>query len=1260
MRTLLLTTIFTAIFGLYSDITAQTLTVFGGNTDLFPRVQASFYARDAQNKPIQGLTPINVTITEDGISRRVISVTCPPESAPAKISSVLVMDVSGSMARGMPSNMEIAKVAARWWIQALPADGSECAVTSFESDSYVNQDFTVDKNLLRSAIDALAPGGGTNYDAGLITPPGGACEVVKRAKNKRIVVFLTDGEGTGDEQQILQQAAATGVQVYCVGVNLVLPKLLKNVAEQTGGAWYEGISSPESITDVYGLILQRATSLAPCEIVWETDVSCKQNRSTTLSVPSAGLQAKLNYTVPGINLPRVELSTLSLRFKGVAPGASDTALVTVTGASDSVIITGITSSNPAFTILDAPPPVWILNRGQSRTFRVRFAPGDSALTFAQIHLDGNVCIGSTLYGMGGFPGKRKAEAMLRVVRPNGGERLVTGDTATLEWSGILPVDTVRLDYSTDASATWLPVAEKAAGLSYIWRVPPTPSNRCLLRARQISLPKGADTVIFFGTGRVHDVCFSPDGTRIVSGGSLGVWDASTGLQTLSPSYTGTATCVSWSPDGKYIGVSGSSTNTILYEADNPTVSIPLSGVSANAASCDFSKDGLYFLRSGSTSDIDIWDVQSGAHGLIATGHTAAINSVRTDRWFVDKNNPNAVSLITAGADRSGKIIHTDIQRQGNTLTTQSTVISTILGGDVARGACSHPDGFTDAVVGFNNGTLIFRSGKTVTPLPGDFIGAIDWSPNGEMLAIAFNSGKLAVYNIALDRIVRVLDTMHISGIAIRWDPFDSRIVAGFANKGALIWTIDDVVEQEDVSDNLWEIVSPQIIAQKNVDLGLVRVGFSHDSTVESIICITANAPSSARLDSAVIINDADGAFGIVSGVPAKFPTFLPACLPVELQFSPKRVGLATATLRLFSGGTAFDVTLNGTGFELEVAYPSRIIDFGKIPVGLSRDTLVDPSTVNLSNIVPLQITHTAIAGPDIQQFTITGGDTVISLSPQDSAKLYLQFAPKTIGRSSSRVRIDFTREGIVPTPGAPIFIQLFGEGICSVDSSKAIASDFGAKAIDAVTGKILQLPLVVHLAAGQDINALPPGFGCTLVFNGTMLYPLDPLPFGTIDLKGIRTLTVTGKRMPASDTLTLLPMLTMLGNDTAVTVRIDSLWFEGGCPIPVSADSLTIIYTDICAVNGAKRLLETSGITAVAMLPDPAGETADAVITLTEDTPIALEIHDALGRTLQTERQTLPAGNHRMHLDFAALPVGVYTAVLTTRSEVVFTRFIKQ
>lgn len=856
MRTLFLTTIFTAIFGVCSDITAQTLTVFGGNTDLFPRIQASFYARDAQNKPIQGLTPANVTITEDAISRRVISVTCPPESAPAKISSVLVMDVSGSMARGMPSNMEIAKVAARWWIQALPADGSECAITSFENDSYLNQDFTVDKNLLRSAIDALIPGGGTNYDAGFITPPSGACEVVKRAKNKRIVIFLTDGEGTGNEQQILQQAAAAGVQVYCVGVNLVLPQLLKNVAEQTGGTWYEGISSPESITDVYGLILQRATSLAPCEIVWETDISCKQNHSAMLSVPSAGLQAKLDYTVPGINLPRVELSTLSLRFKDVQPGASDTALVTVTAATDSVIITGITSSNPAFTILDAPPPAWILNRGQNRTFRVRFAPGDSALTFAQIHLTGNVCVGSTLYAMGGFPGKRKAEAMLRVVRPNGGERLVTGDTATLEWSGILPIDTVRLDYSTDAGATWLPVAAKAAGLSYIWRVPPTPSNRCLLRARQLVQSKDNDTVLLLKghTGTVWGVCFSPEGSRAASVSTdkmLRIWDAANGISIAPPvplrlPSNEEGNCVAWSPDGRLIGVGGlggkAKGGVALYDADRLDTLLTIRDASSPGAfSCDFTKDGRYFLFSPVFStEIAVWDIQNSALGAIITDHTQPVKCLRTDGHFIDINRPNSVSIITASFDKSAKIIHADIQRQGTVLNIQRQIIQRINGNDEGITACSHPDGLTDAVAGFKNGTLIFATGKNVTPISGESIRALDWSPDGKSLAICFNSGKIAVFDIAQNRISRLLDTLQNSAVSIRWDLYSSRIIVGFNNGSVLIWKVDDVIDQEDISDNLWEIVSPEIAAKKDVDLGLVRVGFSRDSIVQEIICITAN------------------------------------------------------------------------------------------------------------------------------------------------------------------------------------------------------------------------------------------------------------------------------------------------------------------------------------------------------------------------------------------------------------------------------------
>ena len=81
-----------------------------------------------------------------------------------KIEAAVVIgtiDISGSM-KG--KNMELAKIAAKTWINTLNLDRSQCAVTTFDDYSYVNQDLTNSYDRLKRAVDNIGVSiGGTNY-----------------------------------------------------------------------------------------------------------------------------------------------------------------------------------------------------------------------------------------------------------------------------------------------------------------------------------------------------------------------------------------------------------------------------------------------------------------------------------------------------------------------------------------------------------------------------------------------------------------------------------------------------------------------------------------------------------------------------------------------------------------------------------------------------------------------------------------------------------------------------------------------------------------------------------------------------------------------------------------------------------------------------------------------------------------------------------------------------------------------------------------
>lgn len=73
---------------------------------------------------------------------------------------------------------------------------------------------------------------------------------------------------------------------------------------------------------------------------------------------------------------------------------------------------------------------------------------------------------------------------VRVTSPNGGETLVSGSVAKIQFTAT-SAPTVMIDYSTDSGAEWRTVqrsVESSKG-SYDWTVPFTPSRTCLVRIR---------------------------------------------------------------------------------------------------------------------------------------------------------------------------------------------------------------------------------------------------------------------------------------------------------------------------------------------------------------------------------------------------------------------------------------------------------------------------------------------------------------------------------------------------------------------------------------------------------------------------------------------------------------------------------------------------------------------------------------------------------------------------------------------------------
>jgi len=499
-----------------TSLFSQSLTVFGIDASAYPTMRAKFYAFDASGNQLTGLSPGDIQLREDGIARTVTRVSCPPVPPPQAISSVLTIDISGSM---VGERISAAQAAARAWIEALPLGRSECAVTSFDDRAYVNQDFTTDRPALLRAVEALNLGDMTDYDAAFLAPHSGALEVCKGARSKRVVMFLSDGQPNREPRQseVIAEANRQHVSIHAVILGMPAPQSVRDICAATGGLYFEDITTEAEAANAYRRILHTAQDCVPCEVEW-TSAVCGTSRTLEVMLFSPSVTTTVKIEVPSGVLSRfVYTPSRSLRFGAVAPGTQSQQQVTLTAQGGDLRIDAVTLTHPCFSIVDyggAAPP-FTLSLGQSRTLRVKYAPVDSTYAFCRIEVRSGACLGAAFYANGGWSTSQAPLVSVKVLRPNGLERFVAGSEEELTWEDVMPEEKVTLEYSTNGGANWRHITDEATGLRHNWRVPKLPSDLCLLRVTAVSRPNfiGDMALIPAGSFRMGNITNHPDGTR---------------------------------------------------------------------------------------------------------------------------------------------------------------------------------------------------------------------------------------------------------------------------------------------------------------------------------------------------------------------------------------------------------------------------------------------------------------------------------------------------------------------------------------------------------------------------------------------------------------------------------------------------------------------------------------------------------------------------------------------------------------------------
>ncbi len=1059
---------------------AQTLRLYDVDYSKFPILRGKFNAYGKQGYREEP-TASELSITDILKSSPVISVTCPQQPENVALSSVIMVDVSGSMKTlySGVSGIDLAKAAATSWINGIPQGLSEGAVGSFNNQNFFNKDFTTDRQKLLSALTTLQPNGGTDYDMGMLKPLAGALQISKHSKYKKVVIYITDGLPNFEPnvKAIVAEANAQDCMIFAVTLGLRCPKSLKDITSQTGGMYFENITTLKEAERLYLQMLQTSQSGEPCEIVWRSNSQCEAgNHTATLTWQT--VSSSVNYSVDKSNTAQLAFSPKSIMFKSPAPlGVAHDTTVTVTALSAGFTVKNITSTKSAFDII---PKQFTLNENESKTLTVRYTPADSNYNWTEFIFETDVCPQQYYVGAR-FDTKKPGPqtSKLKLSYPNNGEKLAAGSDDTIRWNGVPATDEVKLQISDNAGKTWNTIATKATGLEYKHRLPTKFGTEYMARVSQSvrESSKSDKPVDCDGhTGAVWKVDWNPEGDMVVSASNDGVvriWDTQSGK--LSFEFNGQVKSVTearWSPDGSKIAFIGEDNSGMVWDIDSRTQIAILSGHKYRPTSVRWNPSGNSILTSGSDGTAIIWNAQTGEiiHEFKASGNvytfaewspdgTMIITngpswSEEADVWNVATGNlvkrfslPYVVSYVALSPD--GSKFAVGGENKLITIWDMVTGDSISLSGhnSYISGIAWSPDSKRLVAIGDNSWGSVWEIHDSYGIQNFMFDGGsgmfnnVIWSPDGSKIATSGTDFTAKIWNADDGTVEAVLQGYKGIVTHIAWNHDGGQVATSSKDFSVKIWDIEppSATLQADESDQLFSLDLPTPMV-RDVDMGQVSVGTSKDIVVQGYLRNSGNFQY--RVDSVVLVKGLNSADFTV--IPRQYPVIVPIGGEEtgEFLFTPLTAGLKSAQIKIYTQAEVLTKNITGEGITDTVQITGGVALFGQVDVGTEKD-LPKNYAIKNNGVTPVSVSISA-AGPNTQDYSIVGGNSNFTLNPGEYMPVDIRFAPKEVGRSAGGLNFDFGSKR------APVVRQLFGEG---VPNSPLLALSYSVNMGNVVLGK---------------------------------------------------------------------------------------------------------------------------------------------------------------------------------------------------------------
>jgi serine/threonine protein kinase len=279
---------------------------------------------------------------------------------------------------------------------------------------------------------------------------------------------------------------------------------------------------------------------------------------------------------------------------------------------------------------------------------------------------------------------------------------------------------------------------------------------------------------------VYSVAWSPDGTRVASGGADGtiaIADATTGaLLKLDTTFYKVNT-LAWSPNGRYLATAGDTSILQIWDAGGPlyrTYQIAAN----NSISLSWSPDNEHLVLGSVGGSIQIVDAFSGASTILAqNGNYLAAVAWSPDGEYIAAGG--AAQPVEIWQSATHQVVYTDQNHQGT----------------ITAFAWS-PDGKRIVSAGYDaNGSVSYiedwdaLTGAHTVPYGEDTYGvnALAWSPNGKRIASGDDNGTIQIWYQGSGSTFSIVSNRAQAVHALAWSPDGNSIASASQDGTVQIW-----------------------------------------------------------------------------------------------------------------------------------------------------------------------------------------------------------------------------------------------------------------------------------------------------------------------------------------------------------------------------------------------------------------------------------------------------------------------------------------